>query len=120
VHAAWRRHFEDVTGSLRRGFYQGWDLHPAQLVTRYAALYVFFLSGLDASCARLRGTLERAGATSGAVQDDPATGQALLGYVGRAVACGAVDEAEAARLSGLTTEELRAGSYVALLRARTG
>ena len=28
----------------RNGFYQGWDLHPAQLPTRYAAVYSFFLS----------------------------------------------------------------------------
>ena len=32
--------------SLERGFYQGWDLHPAQLPTRYAATYAFYRDGL--------------------------------------------------------------------------
>ena len=33
VVAAWRLHSRLVRRSLERGFYQGWDLHPAQLVT---------------------------------------------------------------------------------------
>ena len=49
VHAAWKLHFDDIRHSLAGGFYQGWDLHPAQLVTRYAALYSFFLEGIDAA-----------------------------------------------------------------------
>ena len=32
VHSAWRLHARLVRRSLERGFYQGWDLHPAQLV----------------------------------------------------------------------------------------
>ena len=36
VHAAWRLHGRLVRRSLERGFYQGWDLHPAQLPSRYA------------------------------------------------------------------------------------
>ena len=35
VVAAWRLHARLVRRSLDRGFYQGWDLHPAQLPTRY-------------------------------------------------------------------------------------
>jgi hypothetical protein len=45
VKRAWKLHFDDVQSSLRLGFFQGWDLHPAQLPTRYAALYDFFLAG---------------------------------------------------------------------------
>src|SRR6185503_21158363 len=29
VHEAWKTHFADVTHSLKNGYYQGWDLHPA-------------------------------------------------------------------------------------------
>ncbi|HEY6931705.1 MAG TPA: aldolase/citrate lyase family protein, partial [Thermoanaerobaculia bacterium] len=54
VHGAWRLHYEHVRHSLTNAYYQGWDLHPAQLPTRYAALYAFFLEGLEAASARLR------------------------------------------------------------------
>ena len=47
--APWRLHAEHVRHSLVTGFYQGWDLHPAQLPSRYAAVYAFFLEGLDAA-----------------------------------------------------------------------
>src|SRR5207244_1261358 len=30
VHGAWRLHADDVRHSLVNGYYQGWDLHPAQ------------------------------------------------------------------------------------------
>ena len=54
VHAAWRLHARLVRRSLERGFYQGWDLHPAQLPTRYAATYAFYRDGLPSAAARLR------------------------------------------------------------------
>ena len=59
VHRAWRLHADDIRHSLVNGFYQGWDLHPAQLVTRYAAVYAFFLEGLDAASERLRTSSRR-------------------------------------------------------------
>ncbi|MEP6797640.1 MAG: aldolase, partial [Lapillicoccus sp.] len=34
VRAAWQTHYDLVGRALRRGFYQGWDLHAAQLPTR--------------------------------------------------------------------------------------
>src|SRR3954467_10467528 len=37
VHAAWRLHADDVRHSLVNGFYQGWDLNPGQLPSRYGA-----------------------------------------------------------------------------------
>jgi hypothetical protein len=52
VHRAWRLHYDDVRHSLATGFYQGWDLHPAQLVTRYAAVFSFFLDGVEAAGSR--------------------------------------------------------------------
>ena len=60
VERAWRLHAGHVRHSLVGGFYQGWDLHPAQLVTRYAALYAFFLEGLDAASDRLRNFVQKA------------------------------------------------------------
>ena len=36
VHRGWRIHYDDVRASLRNAYYQGWDLNPAQLPTRYA------------------------------------------------------------------------------------
>jgi citrate lyase beta subunit len=119
VHAAWRRHFEDVRHSLVNGFYQGWDLHPAQLPTRYAAVYSFFLESLEAAAARLRALIEKGSEPSGGdVADDAATGQGLLGYVLRAVDCGAIGEREAESLTGLATAEIRGGSFAGILAAR--
>ena len=53
VVAAWQLHSRLVRRSLERGFYQGWDLHPAQLASRYAATFAFFREGLPAACERL-------------------------------------------------------------------
>jgi citrate lyase beta subunit len=120
VHRAWRLHFEHVRHSLTGGFYQGWDLHPAQLPTRYAAVYSFFLESLDAASERLRNFVEKAAKATlvGDVFDDAATGQGLLNYFLRATNCGAITEDEATRLSGLTPEELRSGSFVKILNGR--
>jgi citrate lyase beta subunit len=120
VHAAWRLHADDVRHSLRGGFYQGWDLHPAQLVTRYAAVFEFFLSGLDQAGERLRNFVGKAAQASlvGDVFDDAATGQGLLNYFLRAVQTGAIPEARAVELSGLTVDEIRGRSFVAILRNR--
>ncbi|MEN8376896.1 MAG: phosphoenolpyruvate kinase [Gemmatimonadota bacterium] len=122
VHAAWRMHFDDVTDSLVRGLYQGWDLHPAQLVTRYAAVYGFFLGALDAAADRLANFLERAAQATllGNVFDDAATGQGLLNFFLRAVNSGAVSEDEALARTGLTQEELATRSFVEILKRRGG
>ncbi|HZG54826.1 MAG TPA: hypothetical protein VEZ40_22165, partial [Pyrinomonadaceae bacterium] len=76
VHRAWRIHYGHVRHSLTGGFYQGWDLHPAQLPTRYAAVYAFFLQSLDAASERLRNFVEKAAKATlvGDVFDDAATG----------------------------------------------
>ncbi len=120
VHRAWRLHYEDVRHSLANGFYQGWDLHPAQLPTRYAALFAFFLEGLDAAGERLRNFVARAAQATlvGDVFDDAATGQGLLNYLLRAVESGAISADEATARSGLTHEELQGKSFVRILRRR--
>ena len=107
VHAAWRMHADDMRHSLANGFYQGWDLHPAQLVTRYAAVYAFFLSGLNAAAERLRNFVEKAAQATlvGDVFDDAATGQGLLNYFLRALNSGAIELDDLAA-TGLTHEEV--------------
>jgi citrate lyase beta subunit len=121
VHRAWRIHFAHIQHSLATAYYQGWDLHPAQLPTRYAALYSFFLEGLDSASARLKNFVEKVAKATlvGEVFDDAATGQGLLNYFLRAINCGAINEAEAERLTGVTAEELHMGSFLRILKNRT-
>jgi len=120
VHRAWRLHAAHIRHSLVGGFYQGWDLHPAQLPSRYAAVYAFFLEGVDAASERLRNFVAKAAQATlvGEVFDDAATGQGLLNYFLRAVNCGAMSEAEAVDRSGLTLDELRGRSFVKILANR--
>jgi len=120
LHHAWRLHFDDIRHSLTNAFYQGWDLHPAQLVTRYAAVYAFFLESLDAASERLRNFIAKAAQATlvGEVFDDAATGQGLLNFFLRALNCGAVREEEIGALTGLTLEELRSASFVKIVQGR--
>jgi len=122
IHRAWRLHYDDIRHSLANAFYQGWDLHPAQLVTRYAAVYAFFLESLDAASERLRNFIAKAAQATlvGEVFDDAATGQGLLNFFLRALNCGAVREDEIGALTGLTLEELRSGSFVKIVKGRRG
>ena len=119
VHQAWRLGFEDNLHSLRTGFYQGWDLHPAQFVTRYAAVYSFFLESLEAASNRLSAFVEKAALASlfGDVFDDAATGQGLLNFFLRGIACGAITEDEALA-TGLSLDELRSRSFLKILQGR--
>jgi citrate lyase beta subunit len=100
----WDTHYRLVRRSLEHGFYQGWDLHPAQLVTRYAAVYAFYREGLDADAARLKSYVQR---VSGGVLDEPATAQALSSSFLRAVDCGALDPVEVQVATGLDESALR-------------
>jgi citrate lyase beta subunit len=120
VYRAWKLHYDHVKHSLVTGFYQGWDLHPAQLPTRYAAVYSFFLESLEAASERLKNFVEKAAKATlvGDVFDDAATGQGLLNYFLRAINCGAISEDEALTRSGLTLEELRSASFVKILKNR--
>ena len=98
VRAAWRLHARLVRRSLERGFYPGWDLHPAQLPSRYLATYAFFREGLPAAAERLR---HYVGGTGSGVLDEPATARALSDFVVRGLDCGATDEQEVHDLTGL-------------------
>jgi hypothetical protein len=121
VHRAWKRHFDDVSRSLRDGFYQGWDVHPAQLASRYAAVYAFFLSSRRAATDRLRTFVDEATRATriGDLFDDAATGQGLLNFFARGLAAGALTLDEA-RETGLSPEELQGRSFLAIVEARGG
>jgi citrate lyase beta subunit len=120
IHAAWKLHADQVRHSLVGGFYQGWDLHPAQLPTRYAAVFAFFLEGLSAASDRLRNFVQKAAQATlvGDVFDDAATGQGLLNYFLRALNCRAISETEAVEMSGLSVDELRSRSFAKILEGR--
>jgi citrate lyase beta subunit len=99
VHAAQELHERLVRRSLERGFYQGWDLHPGQLPTRFGATYSFFRHGLPAARRRLHDYLAR---HSTGVADEPATARALAGFLLRGLDCGAYDD------TGFRREDLAA------------
>src|SRR5437868_10222115 len=119
VYGAWRLHADDVRHSLVNGYYQGWDLHPGQLPSRYGAVYGFFLEGLAPASERLKNFANKAAQATlvGDVFDDAATGQGLLNYFLRGIACGAVTEQEALA-TGLTLDEIRSKSFVKIMAAR--
>ncbi|WP_229069844.1 aldolase/citrate lyase family protein [Actinoplanes sp. DH11] len=99
VRAAWELHHRLVRRSLERGFYQGWDLHPAQLPSRYAATYQFFRDGREVAAGRLHRYVHR---QESGIADEPATARALAGYLLRGLDCGAFDDV------GFTRAELTA------------
>jgi hypothetical protein len=119
VYRAWKLHVDHIRHSLVHAYYQGWDLHPAQLPTRYAAVYSFFLEGLNAATERLSNFMQKAGQATlvGDVFDDAATGQGLLNYFIRGLNSGALTEDEALA-TGLTLDELRSRSFVKILKGR--
>lgn len=100
---AWRLHARLVRRAHERGFAQGWDLHPAQLPTRYLATYAYYREAYPEVASRLRHVHER---TSGAVLDEPATMRALAGFLLRGLRCGAITDDEVAADIGLDAAAL--------------
>lgn len=119
VHRAWRKGYDHIRHSLWNGFYQGWDLNPAQFPMRYAAVFAFFLESYDDAVERLRTFVEKAARATliGDVFDDAATGQGLLNYFLRALNSGAITEEEVLA-TGLTLEEIRGRSFKKILENR--
>lgn len=120
VHQAWKLHYDNIRYSLAHGFYQSWDLHPAQLPVRYAATYAFFLENLAGSSRRLRNLIEQAAQATmiGNTFDDAAMGQGLLNFFLRGLACGALTEAEVLA-TGITLDELRSRSFAHIVANRS-
>lgn len=117
---AWKLHHDSIRRALIQGFYQGWDLHPAQLPARYAATYAFFLEGLEPASARLVNFVNKAAQATrvGQVFDDAATGQGLLNFFLRAIDAGAITEDEAVKWTTLTPRELRGKSFAKIAEGR--
>jgi citrate lyase beta subunit len=103
VRTGWALHMDLVRRSLERGFYQGWDLHPAQLPSRYAATFGFYLDSLEPAAERLRRYTRK---QASAIADEPATARALADFLLRAVECGAASSGEVAERTGLPDPEL--------------
>jgi citrate lyase beta subunit len=103
VHDAWRLHYGLTRRALARAYYQGWDMHPGHLPTRYAAVFAFYREGFAQAATRLSRYANRA---TGDVMDEPATAKALSGYLLRGLDCGALDMAEVAGATGLTRARL--------------
>ncbi|MBF6473113.1 MULTISPECIES: DUF6986 family protein [Nocardia] len=103
--AALRNHHRLVARALRRGYYQGWDMHPGHLVTRWLATYDFFRRAIDVAVPRLRDYLARSG---GDVVDEPATAEALAVTVLRGIDCGARPDAGAPELTEAVLRALAA------------
>jgi len=106
--AAWRLHGRLVRRSLERAYYQGWDLHPAHLPSRFVASYAFFRNGLDGVARRLRNYVEQ---NTDGFLDEPATARALAGFLVRGVQSGAVSEDELAERVGIDEAALVALAY---------
>ena len=103
VAAAWANHLRLVRRSLARGYYQGWDLHPAQLPTRFAATFGFYRDGLASAAGRLRTYVER---RDSGVLDEPATARALADFLLRGIDCGALSQTEVTEGTGLDAHRL--------------
>ena len=119
VHRAWKLGYSHIRHSLWNGFYQGWDLNPAQLPIRYAAVNAFFLEGYEEAADRLKAFVEKAARAtlSGDIFDDAATGQGLLNYFLRGINSGALS-IEDATATGLTLEEIQSRSFLKILEGR--
>ncbi|MDT0446312.1 DUF6986 family protein [Streptomyces johnsoniae] len=101
VHRAWRLHHGLVRRALARAYYQGWDMHPGHLPTRYAAVYAYYREGLPDAADRLATYLAGTGEGDAEVLDEPATARALGAFLLRGLDCGALDAAEVTALAGI-------------------
>ncbi|CRZ14340.1 DUF6986 family protein [Mycolicibacterium neworleansense] len=104
VAMAWKLHARLVRRHLERGIYQGWDMHPAQLVTRYLATYAFYRGAFAPAASRLRNYVHRLDST---VMDEPATARALANVIHRGSVCGALTADEIETATDLPTSTVR-------------
>ncbi len=95
ISRSWILSFSHIRHSLETGYYQGWDLHAAQLPVRYAAVFSFYMEALGAATARLHSFLNMTRNISMEnVSDDAATHRALLNFFHRGYQCGAISKSE--------------------------
>lgn len=113
IHNGWHVHFENVTGSMRTGFFQSWDLHPNQLPARYAAVFAYFIANRDRVAARLNQFLARStqAIVTGNTFDDAASAEGVLNFFRRGLDCGAFDAKDIKTLLGITANQLTTLSF---------
>jgi len=113
LNSGWKLHFDNIRRSMAAGFFQSWDLHPNQLVARYAAVYSFFLESANAQAGRLLSFLNRAtkATLSGNAFDDAASAMGIVNFFRQGIDCGALSETEVETLTGLTGREVRINSF---------
>lgn len=121
MYRGWRASYRDVRESLKQGVYQGWDLHPNQLPSRFGAVIAFYAEGLESATNRLKQFLKEAttATRTGSKFDDAATAQGLLNFFLRGFASGALSEDEV-RATGLSMEEFKSRSFLNIARVRRG
>ncbi len=119
VQRAFHLHTKNVQMAMASGIFQGWDLHPAQLVPRYTAIFSYFSDALSATTARLKRFLDTAAqaTVAGGVFDDAATGQGLLNFFARGLALGALTAEDLAPLS-LTPKDIAHRSFGEIVAKR--
>jgi citrate lyase beta subunit len=105
VRASWRLHAGLVRRSLERAYYQGWDMHPGHLPTRFLVNFAFYREGFPRAARRLSDYVAKTGSS---VLDEPATARALARYLYRGFTCGALDETEVTDSTGLDGNALAA------------
>jgi hypothetical protein len=112
----WGRIYQHVRRSLSEGYYHGWDIHPAQIPPRYAALYTFFLDHQENATQRLKQLLDTYTKASrvGATFDDAASGTGLLNFFRKGFSCGAF-ASEDLKAAGLSIDDLEVPSLSHLL-----
>jgi len=114
IHEGWRKHFANVTSSMKNGFYQSWDLHPNQLPARYAAAYAFFLASRDAMAERLKEFINRStqATLTGNTFDDTASVEGILNFFRLGSDCGAFEPKEIKADLGVSPDELRSDTFL--------
>lgn len=105
VRAAWLVHADLVRRALQRGYYQGWDMHPGHLPTRFLANFAFYREGFPRAAQRIADYVSNTGS---GVLDEPATARALARYLYRGHVCGAIEESELSNVAGLDPTQLSA------------
>jgi hypothetical protein len=93
---------------MSNGYYQSWDLHPGQLVARFAAVNFFYRDGFDEQASRMRSFIENSAQATltGASFDDAASARGIAAFFVRGVSCGALTETEVRTATGFSTSDL--------------
>lgn len=108
IYSSWKLHFDNVLYSMSNGFYQSWDLHPGQLIPRFAAVNYFYLDGFQKQAERLKNYAQSAAqaALTGSTFDDAASARGVVNFFLRGLNCGALDLSEIQAATGLDARQL--------------